>query len=273
MQSLSQLSDRDLKLNRQFKELTRVKRTYWDKQPVYQPHEFSEKVCHDPKDAKGSAVVKVQTAKETSRERTKIQDGFQWGNCDLNNEAQLMEVYDFLNLNYVEDDDGMFRFDYSTKLLQWALHTPGMDPDYLICIRIGASGKMVGFIAGIVVEIKTEALTKKMLEINFLCVDKMMRSKNFAPKLIAEVARMANTKGVFQAFYTRYQISSKSNQRASFTHTVRASQVLPQVFAAREADRLWFFVPPPKADHEDVQANTVAARGAPFERDPPYEKI
>jgi hypothetical protein len=213
------------------------------------------------------------TAKGTSKERTKIQDGFQWGNCDLKNEAQLIEVYHFLNLNYVEDDDGMFRFDYSTRLLQWALNTPGMDPDFLICIRVGASGRMVGFVSGIVVEIKSEALTKKMLEVNFLCVDKMMRSKNFAPKLIAEVARLANTKGVFQGFYTRYQISCKSNQRASFTHTVRASQVLAQVFTAKETDRLWFLVPSPEADHEDVRANTVAARGAYHKRDPPHEKI
>ena len=82
-------------MNRQFKELTRVKRTYWDKQPVYQPHEFSEKINHDPKDAKNSAVVLQQTAKETCKERTKIPDGFIWGNCDLKNETQLMEVYDF----------------------------------------------------------------------------------------------------------------------------------------------------------------------------------
>jgi glycylpeptide N-tetradecanoyltransferase len=30
-----------------------------------------------------------------------------------------------LNENYVEDDDNMFRFDYSPDFLRWALQPPG----------------------------------------------------------------------------------------------------------------------------------------------------
>lgn len=32
---------------------------------------------------------------------------------------QLKELYTLLNENYVEDDDNMFRFDYSPEFLQW----------------------------------------------------------------------------------------------------------------------------------------------------------
>ena len=32
---------------------------------------------------------------------------------------QLKELYTLLNENYVEDDDNMFRFDYSPAFLQW----------------------------------------------------------------------------------------------------------------------------------------------------------
>jgi glycylpeptide N-tetradecanoyltransferase len=32
---------------------------------------------------------------------------------------QIKEVYDLLNQNYVEDDDNMFRFDYSMQFLRW----------------------------------------------------------------------------------------------------------------------------------------------------------
>lgn len=162
--------------------------------------------------------MKEQTAKETSKEKVKLPDAYVWDNCNLNDKGELDEVYNFLNKNYVEDDDGMFRFDYSTELMKWALQTPGMDPDYLICIRIKSSDKMVGFIAGIVVEVKTETLIKKMLEINFLCVDKMMRERNFAPLLIAEVARTANTKGIFQAFYTSGQVLPTPYAQARYYH-------------------------------------------------------
>ena len=32
---------------------------------------------------------------------------------------QLQELYQLLNENYVEDDDNMFRFDYSADFLLW----------------------------------------------------------------------------------------------------------------------------------------------------------
>ncbi len=40
-------------------------------------------------------------------------------------ESELKELYNLLNENYVEDDDNMFRFDYSTEFLKWALTPPG----------------------------------------------------------------------------------------------------------------------------------------------------
>ncbi len=41
-----------------------------------------------------------------------------------------------------------------------------------------------------------------MVEINFLCVHKKLRSKRLAPVLIKEITRRANLAGIFQAIYT-----------------------------------------------------------------------
>lgn len=43
---------------------------------------------------------------------------------------------------------------------------------------------------------------KKMVEINFLCVHKKLRSKRVAPVLIREITRRVNLQGIFQAVYT-----------------------------------------------------------------------
>lgn len=40
-----------------------------------------------------------------------------WANVDIHDDNQAMEVYNLLTQNYVEDDDNMFRFDYSIKFL------------------------------------------------------------------------------------------------------------------------------------------------------------
>ena len=41
-----------------------------------------------------------------------------------------------------------------------------------------------------------------MVEINFLCVHKKLRSKRVAPVLIKEITRRVNREGIFQAVYT-----------------------------------------------------------------------
>jgi len=41
-----------------------------------------------------------------------------------------------------------------------------------------------------------------MVEINFLCVHKKLRSKRVAPVLIREITRRVNMQGLFQAVYT-----------------------------------------------------------------------
>jgi hypothetical protein len=35
---------------------------------------------------------------------------FEWANCDVSDKGQVQEVYELLSLNYVEDDDAMFRW-------------------------------------------------------------------------------------------------------------------------------------------------------------------
>lgn len=44
--------------------------------------------------------------------------------------------------------------------------------------------------------------TVLMVEINFLCVHKKLRSKRVAPVLIREITRRVNLEGIFQAVYT-----------------------------------------------------------------------
>jgi len=77
---------------------------------------------------------------------------------------------------------------------------------------------MIGFISGIIVEVETEKSQKKFIEINFLCIDKKLRTKKLAPLLIEEVARRANTKGYFQAIYTSGQVLPTPYAQARYYH-------------------------------------------------------
>jgi len=96
----------------------------------------------------------------------------------------LQELYDLLVGHYVEDDDGEFRFDYSTTFLKWALTPPGYHKDWLVGIRDSKKNKLWAFISGIPVDMTIQGKDVKMAEINFLCAHKGLREKRLAPILI-----------------------------------------------------------------------------------------
>lgn len=128
--------------------------------------------------------------------------GFEWSNVNIQDPAQREELYHLLAANYVEDDECLFRFDYSQEFLLWALTPPGYKDDFLFGVRSTANKKLVAFISGVPTDVQVYDKTIPIVEINFLCVHKKLRSKRLAPVLIKEITRRVNRTGVFQAVYT-----------------------------------------------------------------------
>ncbi|KAL5241415.1 hypothetical protein ACI65C_008825 [Semiaphis heraclei] len=87
-------------------------------------------------------------------------------------------------------------------LKELALQPPGWLKEWHVGVRVIKSKKLVGFISAIPALLKVYNKSQKMVEINFLCVHKRLRSKRVAPVLIREITRRVNQKGIFQAVYT-----------------------------------------------------------------------
>ncbi|OAY68804.1 Glycylpeptide N-tetradecanoyltransferase 1 [Ananas comosus] len=127
---------------------------------------------------------------------------YEWTTCDMEDERTCDEVYALLTNNYVEDDENMFRFNYSKDFLQWALRPPGYYRAWHIGVRVKATKKLVAFITGVPARIRVRSDVVRMAEINFLCVHKKLRSKRLAPVMIKEVTRRVHLENVWQAAYT-----------------------------------------------------------------------
>jgi len=164
---------------------------FWNTQPV--------PVAHDGEEGE---IEKDNKVEDVRKEPLALFDQFEWTDFDLNDAANLDEIYKFLSENYVEDDDGLFRFDYSKDFLRWALTPPGYYKDWIFGVRVKKSKKIVGFITGIPVHVNTSGKKIKMAEINFLCVHKKLRSNRLAPVLIKEVTRRVHLRNIWQAIYT-----------------------------------------------------------------------
>ncbi|XP_048468794.1 glycylpeptide N-tetradecanoyltransferase 2 isoform X3 [Rhincodon typus] len=116
---------------------------FWDTQPVPKLNEVV--TTH------GS----IEPDKENIRQEPySLPQGFMWDTLDMGSSEELKELYTLLNENYVEDDDNMFRFDYSPQFLQWALRPPGWLPQWHCGVRVSSNRKLVGFISAIPANIR-----------------------------------------------------------------------------------------------------------------------
>ena len=103
--------------------------------------------------------------------------GFMWSQIDISNNFEWEELHEFLNKNYVEDSCALFRFNYSSEFLHWALMPPNQFINWLVGIRTVNDNKLVGFISAIPAKISIYGKHILCAEINFLCVHKKLRLK------------------------------------------------------------------------------------------------
>lgn len=188
---------------------------FWNTQPV-------PKIDEGSGEGTGSdfhkAIDPVKTIAEIKQDPYALPDGFIWETLELENEEVLKELYTLLNENYVEDDDAMFRFDYQPEFLRWALQPPRWLKDWHVGVRVTKSGRLIAFISAIPAEIKVYERNLKVVEINFLCVHKKLRSKRLAPVLIREITRRVNLTGIFQAVYTAGVVLPKPITTCRYWH-------------------------------------------------------
>jgi glycylpeptide N-tetradecanoyltransferase len=185
---------------------------FWETQPVPSLGTVVPKGTNEP-------IQQNKPVEEIRQQPLNLPDGFKWDDVDLNNKDNLLELYTLLNENYVEDDDNMFRFDYSPEFLRWALQPNGWTKQWHVGVRVSKNNKLVGFISAVPALIKCyDKSNVKMVEINYLCVHKKLRAKRVAPVLIKEITRRVNLLGIFQAVYTAGVILPSPVSKCRYWH-------------------------------------------------------
>jgi glycylpeptide N-tetradecanoyltransferase len=170
---------------------------FWQTQPV--PRLDEKMDAQKQEDGPIQEVIPEKVPKTPAP----LPEGYEWCELDLMQEAEIKEVYQLLTFHYVEDDNAMFRFNYSHSFLDWALKAPEWKKSWHIGVRAkGPSRLLVASIFGIPTKLRVRKNTLDVVEINFLCIHKKLRSKRLAPVLIKEITRRCHLVGIYQAVYT-----------------------------------------------------------------------
>ncbi|POS78260.1 hypothetical protein DHEL01_v203344 [Diaporthe helianthi] len=188
---------------------------FWKTQPVPR---FDEEM---PKDFE-EGPLKIQTVDDVPKEAPKLGiEGFEWVTMDLTKDDEIKEVYQLLNGHYVEDDESMFRFNYGTAILKWALMSPGWSPEWHVGIRdcrLPTKKPLVAFISAVPVNLRVRKNVIRTSEVNFLCVHKKLRNKRLTPILIKEVTRRSNLQEIWQGVYTAGIVLPKPVSTCRYYH-------------------------------------------------------
>lgn len=155
---------------------------FWNKQPVPQ-----DKVVYE-KDGE------IDSSRELRYEKTPLPEGYEWSSCEIE------ELCEFLKENYIRDE--FFEFHYSKELVKWTIQPPGYRDEWNLAIRKKNDNKLIAFMSGIPLRVRTNEKTINMLQINFLCVSEQLRDAKFTPILIGELKRRMNLQDIWQAVYT-----------------------------------------------------------------------
>lgn len=169
---------------------------FWETQPVGQFKDLWDSNLRE------GPIQEPTPLSEVRKEAYKLPDLYEWTVCDMGSDEVCNEVYLLLMNNYVEDDGNLFRFNYSKEFLRWGLRPPGYFPSWHLGVRVNASKKLVAFITGIPVKMSVRNEVVRMAEVNFLCVDKKLRSKRLTPMMIKEITRRIHLENIWQAAYT-----------------------------------------------------------------------
>lgn len=208
---------------------------FWSTQPVIQFEGGGDKELA----ALGEGhAIETKTVADVAQEPLPLLPGFEWTEIDVTNDAELEEAYRLLNINYIEDGEAMFRFDYSRDFLKWALLPPGWKRSWHLGVRVQATRKLVAFITAIPATVGVHHVSRKVVEINFLCVHKKLRSKRLAPVLIREITRRVNREDVWQAVYTAGIVLPRPMSSSHYYHRSLNPKKLIEVRFSRLAPRM-----------------------------------
>jgi glycylpeptide N-tetradecanoyltransferase len=84
---------------------------FWQTQPVPKFGESAEVIEEGP--------FKIVDPEQVPKQPGPLVDGFEWVTVDITNDEEVTEVFQLLYGHYVEDDEAMFRFNYSKSFLRW----------------------------------------------------------------------------------------------------------------------------------------------------------
>ena len=170
-----------------------------------------------------------------NEEPIELSDQLEWGTLDPSDQDQVRKVVQFLNQHYVSDNNGEFRLKYTEQFLSWYLQSQNSCCNVLLIhkgLRV-----VVGCIFGSFSTLTLGSSQSRVCETNFMCLNKNLRRKGYAEKLVMEISRRSVLLGIDVAFYTSARKVYTPVTSVQYSHRpLRYRQLVKLGFCSQEPE-------------------------------------
>lgn len=153
----------------------------------------------------------IDNRKLTTNVPTPLPEGLYWSKI-----GDIAQIVAFLDKFYVEDASFSYRLLYPPEFFEFLFVSPNHKEEY--SLGMFSADKLVGYVLAREHHMVLRDQPHRIVSVNFLCLAKEYRNKQFAPLLIKEITRIANLNGIFQAIFTAEKDYGFSIMKAYYYH-------------------------------------------------------
>jgi len=178
----------------------------------------------------------------------------------------FVEAAAFLASNYVEDNDGLFRFRYQAAHLEWSLLGGGEgDLELIVALREAAEPRgLVAFAAAAPTRLWVGGATAPSSFIDFVCVHKAHRGRRLCPLLYDVLLRRLAARGIARVIKTTGSPLALPIASARYFHMPLAGErLLACSFSSSSVSAV---LPPPEPELRDLAPSDAASALALLDR-------
>jgi glycylpeptide N-tetradecanoyltransferase len=160
---------------------------------------------------RGKSIGTIDPTPSLNVNPTQLPHLFSWRTVD-----DVSKISKFLEKFYVEDVSCKYRLLYSCDFFKFLFEHPKHKKEY--SLGLFYRDEMIGYILAREHDLVLRNIHHPAVSINFLCIDREFRNKNFAPLMIKEITRIANLNNIFKAIFTAERDYGFSISKARYYH-------------------------------------------------------
>ena len=158
-----------------------------------------------------------------------LPENMEWKEIDILKEEECQKLFDFLYVNYCEDEDVEYKEQYNKEFIRWQFSPIKNNKYKNILLSIQINQKIIGFFSGLPMKLYIYGKEIIAYNISFLCIDKQYRKHNLAQILFKELFRRTYLENVYQNIFVSKRLIPKPFAESTYYYKILDLEIVKEM--------------------------------------------